>query len=121
LQFAEFATERRQVAKTPTGNLLDSLLSAVVPSMKPIKSEPLKATIPGDDVKRVKLTYGPYKLRAAGSKAKAGNFISLDPQGTGWAYIASDFPTDITVLRAIMTIGYEDGTKIENANGVYNQ
>jgi hypothetical protein len=95
-------------------------MSAVIPSMKSIKTETLTPTIPGGDVKRVRMTYGPYKLRAAGSKARAGNFISLDPQGTGWAYMASDFPTDITVLRALLSIGYDDGTKIGNANGVYN-
>ena len=102
------------------GNLLDDMLSAVVPSMKSVKSETLAPTIPGSDVKRVRLKYGPYKLRAAGSKARQGNFISLDPQGTGWAYMASDFPTNITVLRAIMNIDYDDGTKIGNSNGVYN-
>jgi hypothetical protein len=96
------------------------MLSKAVPSMKPVKSETLAPTIPGSDVKRMRLTYGPYKLRAVGSKARQGNFISLDPQGTGWAYLASDFPTDITVLRAVMNIGYDDGTKIGNANGVYN-
>lgn len=100
--------------------MLDSLLSSIIPSMKSVKTETLTPTIPGSDVKRVRLTYGPYKLRAAGSKARQGNFISLDPQGTGWAYIASDFPTDITILHARMTIGYPDGSVIGNANGVYN-
>jgi hypothetical protein len=117
-QLANFKAERRQAGQA--GNLLDSLLSAVIPSMKSVKTETLAPTLPGSDVKRVRLKYGPYKLRAAGSKARQGNFISLDPQGTGWAYIASDFPTDITVLQARMSIGYDDGTKIGNANGVYN-
>jgi hypothetical protein len=82
--------------------------------------ETLKPTFPGDDVKRVKMTYGPYKLKAANTTIREGNFFSLDPQGTSWINLASDFPTDITILNSRMTIHFADGTLISNANGVYD-
>lgn len=88
--------------------------------MKAIKVETLKPTFPGDDVKRVKMTYGPYQLKAANSTKRVGNFFSLDPQGTGWMNLASDFPTDITILNSHMTIHFADGTPISNSNGVYD-
>jgi hypothetical protein len=84
-----------------------------------MKAEPLTPTIPGADVKRMSYTYGPFKLRGVGGK-RAGNSFSLDPQGTAWNYLASDFPRDITVLEARMKIHFEDGTPISNSAGVYN-
>jgi hypothetical protein len=82
--------------------------------------ETLKPTFPGDDVKRVKLTYGPYKLKAANSTTRIGNYISQDPQGTAWMSHPSDFPTDITILSVHLVTHLADGTPISNANGVYN-
>jgi hypothetical protein len=82
--------------------------------------ETLKPTFPGDDVKRLKMTYGPYKLKAANTTKREGNYLSQDPQGTSWMSIASDFPTDITILNVHMTTHFADNTPISNANGVYN-
>jgi hypothetical protein len=90
------------------------------PPKTPIKVETLVPSFPGNDVKRLKLTYGPFKLKAANSAQKEGNSDSLDPQGTGWRYLASDFPTNITILSAKMTITLPDGELISNSNGVYN-
>jgi hypothetical protein len=91
-----------------------------IPKVKALNVETLKPTFPGDDVKRVKMTYGPYKLKAANSTKREGNFFSLDPQGTSWINLASDFPTDITILNSHFTIHFADGTPISNANGVYD-
>jgi hypothetical protein len=102
------------------GNLLGSLVGSILPANNAVKRETLNPTILGDDVKRVRLTYGPYKLRASNSTQREGNFFSFDPQGTGWAYLLPDFPTGITVLSVKLSIGYADGTEIANSNGVYN-
>jgi hypothetical protein len=45
----------------------------------------------------------------------------MDPAGTAWNYIVdTDYPRDITVLRANSTVLFEDGTKAEVAHGIYN-
>jgi hypothetical protein len=95
-------------------------MGSMIPKVKAMKIQTLKPTFPGDDVKRVAMTYGPFKLRAAGSKKKEGNFFSLDPQGTAWINVATDFPTDITILNSHFSIHFQDGTLISNANGVYD-
>jgi hypothetical protein len=46
--------------------------------------------------------------------------FSLDPQGTGYTYMAKDFLSNVTVLIPKMLIVHEDGTEISNANKVYN-
>lgn len=89
-------------------------------ALKPVKVEHPAPTYEGSDVKRIKLTYGPFKLRAGNGGKREGNSISLDPQGTGWRYVAADFPTDITILSAGMSIRLANGDPISNANGVYN-
>jgi hypothetical protein len=109
--------ERRQL-----GNLagLLPLIAPYVPNQKAVKIETLKPTIAGANIKRVALTYGPYKLRASNSTKREGNSISLDPQGTAWRYMAQDFPTNITILAPRMAITLENGQEISDANGVYN-
>jgi hypothetical protein len=102
------------------GGDLGAIAGRLVPAAKPVKIEQVAATIPGDDIKRVRITYGPFKLRGAGSKKKEGNFFSLDPAGDGYGYMATDFPTNITVLQARMSIALPDGQVISNGNGVYN-
>jgi hypothetical protein len=91
-----------------------------VPNIKPSKVEILKSTFPGDDIKRVQITYGPFKLKPANSKKREGNFFSLDPQGTSWIGMASDFPSDITLLNGKLNITFADGREISNSRGVYN-
>jgi hypothetical protein len=45
----------------------------------------------------------------------------MDPAGTAWNYITdSNFPRDITVLRANSSIKFADGTKAEMPEGIYN-
>jgi len=66
------------------------------------------------------MSYGPFEVGAGTNKTKVGNFVSFDPQGTGWASFASDFPADITVLSAKMSVTLKDGSEIDNSNGVYN-
>jgi hypothetical protein len=92
----------------------------VLPYIKAASTEDLKPRYTGDGIKRVRMSYGPFKLGAANSAVKEGNFASLDPQGTSWANFAADFPSDITMLNAKLSINYADGTEISNANGVYN-
>jgi hypothetical protein len=89
------------------------------PLVNASKIEKLPATIPGQDVKRTKLVYGPFKLKAANSKQKEGNGNSFDPEGSAWSVVAPDFPTDITVLSARMSIFHPDGKEISPAAGVY--
>jgi hypothetical protein len=103
------------------GPIIQSLADRFIPKQKAVKIETLKPTIPGDDVKRVSFTYGPFKVRGVNAgAARVGNSFSLDPKGTAWNYMASDFPKDITVLEARMKIQFADGTPISNAEGVYN-
>lgn len=44
----------------------------------------------------------------------------MDPGGTAWNYIASDWPKDVTVLRANSSVVYADGREIGFHNGLYN-
>jgi hypothetical protein len=45
----------------------------------------------------------------------------MDPAGTAWNYIVdTDFPRDITVLRANSTVMFPDGSKAEVPQGIYN-
>jgi hypothetical protein len=75
--------------------------------------------IPVENTKRVVLKYGPFKLRSPNG-AWEGNTLSLDPKGTAYAYMAKDFPSDVTILVPKMLIVHEDGTEISNSNKVYN-
>lgn len=95
-------------------------LANIVPYVKSVRKEVVKPLYPGDDVKRVQLSYGPLVLGAANNQTKGGNYVSLDPQGTAYANFASDFPSDITILGAGLSMNFADGTPISNANGVYN-
>jgi hypothetical protein len=50
-----------------------------------------------------------------------GNGKSMDPAGTAWNYAAdSDFPRDITILRANATVVFEDGSEANTKSGIYN-
>jgi hypothetical protein len=43
----------------------------------------------------------------------------MDPAGTAWTKIATDFPSDITILRATSSPVYPDGSRARAQNGVY--
>lgn len=95
-------------------------MTPAIPPLKPLSVTNPPPEIPGKDIKRVALKYGPFKLRNP-KGARAGNMFSLDPQGTGWAYMAKGFPPNVTVLVPKMFIVHEDGTEISNnVGGVYN-
>jgi hypothetical protein len=86
------------------------------------------------EAKRIKITYGPYKLRAANVslrvssmwltekvRTKIGNSFSLDPAGTGYMYTtANDFPKGVTVLDATTGVFDEKMKEISNQDGLYN-
>jgi hypothetical protein len=45
----------------------------------------------------------------------------MDPGGTAWGYmIDSDFPRDITVLKADSFVMFENGTLADASTGIYN-
>jgi hypothetical protein len=96
------------------------MVTPYIGPLKPMSVEHPKPEIAGKDIKRVALKYGPFKLRSAKEK-RGGNMFSLDPQGTGYAYMAKEFPSNVTVLLPKMLIVHEDGTEISrNVGGVYN-
>jgi hypothetical protein len=43
----------------------------------------------------------------------------MDPAGTAWTKILTDFPNDITILRAVASPIYPDGSRARAQNGVY--
>ena len=96
------------------------MVTPYISPLKPISVTNPKPEIAGKDIKRVALKYGPFKLRSAKNKS-GGNTFSLDPQGTAYAYMAKEFPSNVTVLIPKMFIVHEDGTEISNnVGGVYN-
>jgi hypothetical protein len=101
------------------GDVIGSAISAITPSIKPLKKEILTPTMPGSDVKRMRLTYGPFPVGAATNKSWVGNFLSLDPQGTAWVNILEEFPSDVTILSARTNNTFTDGSLISNGQGVY--
>jgi hypothetical protein len=44
----------------------------------------------------------------------------MDPAGTSWFQLADGIPRDITVLKTNTTVVYEDGTRADISNGVYD-
>jgi len=86
--------------------------------MQAAKVEELKPKI-NPQAKRIKITYGPFKIKGLEDKKKYGNSASLDPAGTGYNYLAKDVPRDITVLQG-GTIITENGRQIILKDGLYN-
>jgi len=86
----------------------------------PYKVEKLKPLV-RPDATRVRITYGPYKIRASGSKVKVGNSFSMDPAGTGYQNLAGDdFPRDATFVDASTTLLNETFQKAYVSDGLYN-
>jgi len=90
----------------------ETILAAKVEELKP-KINPL--------AKRIKITYGPFKIKGLEDKKKYGNSASLDPAGTGYNYlaVAKDLPREITVLQGGSIIT-ENGKQIILKDGLYN-
>jgi hypothetical protein len=103
-----------------TGFNIGNLASTFIPTKKLLNTEDLKPTFPGDDVKRMRVKYGPFKVKGSAAKGRTENFFSLDPQGTGWSYLAGDFPTNITILSAKLMITTDSGEEISNKVGIYD-
>lgn len=95
------------------------MVTPFIPGTKPVSIKSAEPLIPVPNAKRTIIKYGPFRLRAPGG-AREGNFMSLDPQGTSFAYMAQDFPSNITILVPKFVISLEDGQEISNANKVYN-
>ncbi|KAF2435989.1 hypothetical protein EJ08DRAFT_645019 [Tothia fuscella] len=90
-----------------------------LPKQKAYKIEQIEPR--NADAKRVKITYGPYKLRAANSTVKIGNAQSMDKGGTSYQYLVDDdFPRDITVLQSKSMVTDENFKREDTANGIYN-
>jgi hypothetical protein len=44
----------------------------------------------------------------------------MDPAGTGFNYLAADFPRDITMLSSFIKLVFDDNTSADANQGVYN-
>jgi hypothetical protein len=64
----------------------------------------------------LELTYVQEKKRMR----KMANPLGMDPLGTTWFSWATDFPTDISILRSNVTLKYKDGSIATVSSGVYD-
>jgi hypothetical protein len=121
----------RQVQGSPR----PSFMSGNLQKEKAYKIEEIKAINPG--AKRLKIIYGPYKLKAANvcinisqlrpvtkdeqSTEKVGNSKSMDSGGTSYQYMVDDdFPKDVTVLEGFSATYDENMKRAETKDGVRN-
>lgn len=73
------------------------------------------------DARRIRITYGPYKIRATSAKENPGNAFSMDPTGTGYNNLAgTDFPRDVLVVDGISGLANETFQKAIVDDGIYN-
>jgi len=95
-------------------------LAAIIPTKKSFKIEDVKPVL-RPDAKRIRLTYGPYKLKGLVNDKNAGNSFTMDPQGTSyWNQVTGEFPRDITVLDAVSRLVDENMQDTDIAKGIYN-
>jgi hypothetical protein len=95
-------------------------LGANAPIQKTFKVENISPVV-RSDAKRLKITYGPYKIKGANDASSVGNGRSMDPHGTGYSYLAGeDFPRDVTVLEAASMMVDENFKRADLADGLYN-
>jgi len=102
-------------------SILGGLVGVAMKKKRALKVEhiPGKMNIPG--AKRVRVLYGPYKLKAANSTVKVGNFFSMDKGGTGYASLVdADFPKDITTLETLTDLLDEKFQRADTKDGIYN-
>lgn len=102
-----------------------NLMSYLLTSQKALNVEKnLKTTVQrdGETVKRMRILYGPYKIKGLKdtSGTKYGNSKSADPAGTAFMYLAKDFPKDVTLITANTTWVWKDGSEARVDQGVYN-
>jgi len=87
---------------------------------KAYKIEKLKPRV-RPDATRVRITYGPYKIRASGAKGRVGNTFSMDPAGTGYQNLAGDdFPRDAMFVDSYTVLLNETFQKAYVDDGLYN-
>jgi len=112
------------VALQPEKRQRDGLVGfrSVIPSkQKAFKVESIPPISKVEGAKRVKIIYGPYKLRAANDTKKVGNGQSMDRGGTSWQYqVDDDFPKDITILQAKSEVQTTQFKRTSTAEGIYN-
>jgi hypothetical protein len=97
----------------------------LAPSQKPLTIErDLKPTVArdGSTVKRMRIVYGPYKIKGLKdtSGKKFGNSKSADPAGTAFTHMAAEFPQDVTLITANTTWVWKDGSEARVDQGIYN-
>jgi len=101
--------------------LAGTLASLALPKRSALKVEkiPTKLNVPGS--MRVRLLYGPYKLKAANSTVKVGNGMSMDRGGTSYSWMVDDdFPRDITTLEVSAELQDEKFQRTDTKDGIYN-
>jgi hypothetical protein len=108
------AIEKRQ--RSPVSDIFSKSLQA----QKAFKIETTDSKVyPG--AKQMKILHGPYKINPADKKEFQSTGPSMDPHGTGYMMsMDTDFPRDITILRATSYAVDENFQKTDTADGLYN-
>jgi hypothetical protein len=71
--------------------------------------------------KQAHIIYGPFDINPANKKIFKTTGTSMDPHGTGHTFqLDTDFPRDITVLRATSHATDENHVRTDTADGLYN-
>ncbi|KAF2664955.1 hypothetical protein BT63DRAFT_464214 [Microthyrium microscopicum] len=91
------------------------------PMKKALKIEQLPSKLNVTDAKRVRITYGPYIIKGTKTAKGLGNARSMDSGGTSFANgVDTDFPRDITILKAYTDVQNKAGKRMELKDGIYN-
>ncbi|KAF2664332.1 hypothetical protein BT63DRAFT_465202 [Microthyrium microscopicum] len=90
-------------------------------SQKASKVEQLQPVL-RKTAQKIRITYGPYKLKGLGSNATLGNAKSLDKDGTSYAHaLGADFPHNVTIIDTNTYITNSAGAKLSMESGnVFN-
>jgi hypothetical protein len=116
---------------------MGGMAALFIPPKKAYKIEQIKPLTPVPGAKRMKILYGPYRLKAANvsictwrclmssdsikSTVKVGNGMSMDRGGTGYMnMVASDFLKDVTVLEVHSEVQTLDFKRASTDEGIYN-
>jgi len=107
------------IAKSLPKGGLTGLLNPEVKTALKVEKIPTLRNVPGAE--RVRITYGPYKIKASGAKESPGNTYSMDPAGTGYSnLVGPDFPKDITIIDSDTRLVNETFQKAMVEDGLYN-
>ncbi|KAF1983078.1 hypothetical protein K402DRAFT_424087 [Aulographum hederae CBS 113979] len=98
------------------GGIMDSIMPK---GLKVMSTKQLTAETKVAGAKRMRIRYGPFKLKPSGSP-QPWNPARMDPDGNEFSYIAEGFPKDVTILTTNSTLEYSNGTEADVNNGVYN-